>query len=231
MPVTIDSDVARSRSPTTGPSDDRSLSDAVYARTAKVLRKWVATEATDNRGTLREHHLRRHLWKAFSAAGRATTVTAPRGTDTPDIVVDDSVGIKIVSALNQGATGWFRRELHTLGEGYDYLVVFGYGIGDDDRDRWRHLQSSTTPKGIDVRGVSFVDSLDTDDETGTSVWPPLAPETMALLVVTLPLALVGAKLLAEFVLSLETIGASVVVAVALVYLLGASLLGLVLKLL
>lgn len=230
MSTTVDPD-AQSPSPTPerSPPTESPDADAVYRRTVVLLRRWASDEANGAEGTLREHHLRRYLWEELDAAGCGATVTSPRGTDKPDIVVDGTVGVKIVSSLNQGATGWFHRELHTLCEGYDYLVVFGYGIDGEHTDRWRHLQSSVTASDIDLRGITFLDTLDEEVSTPESGRLPVAPETAALLALGTPMALLGARVLAEFVLSLETIGTGLLAAVAMTYLFGTSLLALSLQ--
>ncbi len=211
------------------PPSDRRDADGVYRRTVSLLRRWAGEEVDGGSNRLREHHLRRFLWEELAAAGHGTDVTSPRGTDTPDIVVDGTVGVEIVASLNQGATGWFHRELHTLCEGYDHLVVFGYGIAGDDTDRWRHLQSSVTASDVDLRGISFVDTLEDETTTADSGRLPVAPETAALMTLATPLVLLGARMLYEFVASLETIGTGLLVAVVMVYLLGTSLLAFVLR--
>lgn len=230
MSTTVDPDAASpSPTPERSPPTEGPDADAVYRRTVALLRRWANDEVSGGEGSLREHHLRRYLWKELNAAGCGAPVTSPRGTDTPDIVVDGTVGVEIVASLNQGATGWFHRELHTLCEGYEHLVVFGYGIDGEHTDRWRHLQSSVTASDIDLRGIAFVDTLDDEVPTTDSGRLPVAPETAALIALGTPMALLGARILVEFVVSLETIGTGLLVAVVLVYLLGTSLLAFVLR--
>lgn len=216
----------RRREPSSGTGPDR-----VYERTVALLREWAAAADERSRGGSREHHLRRFLWSELTADGERVSVTSPRGTDTPDIVVDGSVGIEMVSSLNQGATGWFHRELHTLGEGYEHLVVFGNDIDGEHLDRWRHLQSSITHDDVGLRGIAFVDTIDEESGPEGSAGRLVAPETAAILLLSLPIAALAAQLLVDFLLSLETTGSSLVVAVVIVYLVGVSLLGCVLKLL
>ncbi len=230
MATTADADPAGpSPTPERSPPPAEPDGDMVYRRTVALLRRWVRDEISGSESKLREHHLRRYLWGELTAAGCGATVTSPRGTDTPDIVVDGSVGVEILSSLNQGATGWFHRELHMLCEGYDYLVVLGYGIDGEHTDRWRHLQSSVTPGDIDLRGIAFVDTLDDEIPTTDAGGLPVAPETAALLALGTPMALLGARVLIEFVASLDTIGTGLVVAVVLTYLLGTSLLAFTLR--
>jgi len=206
----------------------------VYRHTAALIRRWAETRAddADGEGARRGHHLRSYLWRRLrDALGHPATVVEPRGNDTADVVVEDRVGVKLVSSLNQGASGWFHRELRTLSEGYDYLIVLGYGLDGEHTDLWRNLQTSLTSNDVDAQALTFVDTIEPEETAAESIRPPIAPETAAVALLALPAVVVGTRILAAFALSLDSIGTGLLVAVGLVYLLGASLLGLVLGLL
>lgn len=207
--------------------------DDAYRHTVASIRQWAESRTgADDDGARRGHHLRSYLWRRLSdALGRPATVVEPRGNDTADVVVEERVGVKLVSSLNQGASGWFHRELRTLSEGYDYLIVLGYGLDGEHTDLWRNLQTSLTSEDVDAEALTFVDTIESQGSSEESIRPPVAPETAALALLALPVVVVALRLLAGFVLSLDSIGTGLLVAVGLVYLLGASLLGLVLGLL
>lgn len=224
--------------PTGGPAPSVDASEpsteAVYRRTAALLRRWAETRSSEGEGdgSQREHHLRGYLWRQLSdALDRTATVTQPRGTDTADIVVEERIGVKIVSSLNQGASGWFHRELHTLSEGYDYLVVFGHGLDGEHTDLWRNLQTCISPTDVDAEGLTFVDTIDPDEPSNETTGRAVAPETAAIALLALPAVVIGVQTLAAFALSLDSIGTGLLISVGLVYLVGASLLGVVLGLL
>jgi len=219
--------------PPTVDAPDSSAED-VYRHTAALLRRWAETRADDgdSEGARRGHHLRSYLWRQLSdALDHPATVVEPRGNDTADVVVEDRVGVKLVSSLNQGASGWFHRELRTLSEGYDYLIVLGYGLDAEHTDLWRNLQTSLTSNGVDAEALTFVDTIEPHEPAEESISPAIAPETAAVALLALPAVVVGVRILAAFAFSLDSIGTGLLVAVGLVYLLGASLLGVVLGLL
>jgi len=227
---------ASARTGGSSPSVDASEppTEAVYRRTAALLRRWAETRSSegDGEGSQREHHLRGYLWRQLSdALGHPATVTQPRGTDTAESVLEERIGVKIVSSLNQGASGWFHRELHTLSQGYDYLVVFGHGLDGEHTDLWRNLQTCISPSDVDAEALTFVDTIDADEPSADASGRAVAPETAAVALLALPAVAIGLRTLAAFALSLDSIGTGLLVAVGLVYLVGASLLGLVLGLL
>jgi hypothetical protein len=206
----------------------------VYRHTAALLRRWAEArvDEDDDGSARRGHHLRSYLWRRLSdALDHPADISEPRGTDTADVVVEERVGVKVVSSLNQGASGWFHRELHTLCEGYDYLIVLGYGLDGEHTDLWRNLQTCLTSSNVDAEALTFVDTIEDDEVATESIRPQVAPETAALALLALPAVLVGVRAIATFALSLDSIGLGLLVAVGIVYLLGASLLGVVFGLL
>lgn len=206
----------------------------VYRHTATLLHRWAEARGDEAAGesARRSHHLRSYLWRRLTdALGHPADVSEPRGNDTADVVVEERVGVKVVSSLNQGASGWFHRELRTLSEGYDYLIVLGYGLDGEHTDLWRNLQTSLTSTDVDAEALTFVDTIERNEAATESVRPRIAPETAAVALLALPAVLVGVRALATFALSLDSIGTGLLVAVGIVYLLGASLLGVVLGLL
>ncbi|WP_394741581.1 hypothetical protein [Natronococcus roseus] len=116
----------------------------VYWHVLLALRRWIdGSEKKSER--IAERSLRRSIRRDLRAAGHpnaADSVLRPKRTGYCDIVVNGRIGVKIVHNLTRRSREWMHKQLRSLLQEYDYLVLYGHQISAETIDVWRQLKRS-----------------------------------------------------------------------------------------
>lgn len=142
---------ARLNERTTADSDRET--EHVYWHVLLALRRWIDGSEEKSEAAA-ERSLRRSIGRGLRATGHpnaADSVLRPKRTGYCDIVVDERIGVKIVHNLTRRSREWMHKQLRSLLQEYDYLLLYGHQISAETIDVWRQLKRSLVRSSSDDR--------------------------------------------------------------------------------
>lgn len=144
----------------------RNADDAVFEAVSRGVVEWSQrddlTETAQNVQYQLRGYLRRHLRRA-GFHDVADAISLPRQSKGCDLVIDDRIGIIIVSSLNDGSKEWIHKVLRSLFQKYDYLIVYGHQISSEFTDLWRQITRSIRRRERDGKQVAVHGTFDVQE--------------------------------------------------------------------
>lgn len=130
--------MARSPTDSAPPSGHHGL----YKEVVRGLDAWVTEYEIGTQTTVKQNlrsFIRQYL-RTTSYRRFADTVSIPKRTANCDIIIDDSIGIKLVHDLNSGSKEWMHKQLRSIFQNFDYLIVYGHQIAQKHLDTWYQIK-------------------------------------------------------------------------------------------
>ncbi|MDS0475284.1 hypothetical protein [Natrinema sp. 1APR25-10V2] len=130
------------RSPVDRPiSTDR---DGLCNEVVRGFETWIDRYDTGSQEYVR-YSLRRFIRQYLrdtSYQPFAETISVPKRTAKCDLVIDDSIGVKIIHNLNAGSKEWIHKQLRSIFQNYDHLIIYGHQIAPAHLDIWYQIKRS-----------------------------------------------------------------------------------------
>ncbi|WP_254761853.1 hypothetical protein [Natrinema marinum] len=122
------------------PTDRDGLRDEVV----RGVETWIDRYDTGSQEYVR-YSLRRFIrqyLRETSHSPFADSISIPKRTAKCDLVIDDCIGVKIIHNLNAGSKEWIHKQLRSIFQNYDHLIIYGHQIAPEHLDIWYQIKRS-----------------------------------------------------------------------------------------
>lgn len=127
---------------------------------AMDLADWVRTHSTSRTAGHFRSDLRRYL-RRYAGTWQDQTLSVDHATGARgvDYVVGDQLAIVLIESITEGSNHWLYRELGTIGQQYEYVVVIGNDLTEEHVDVWRSLERRMTNRSSSTYRFLATDEL------------------------------------------------------------------------
>ncbi|ELZ09350.1 hypothetical protein C479_11030 [Halovivax asiaticus JCM 14624] len=136
---------------------------------AMDLADWVRSQSTSQTASRFRSDLRRYLRRYVGTWHDQTlSVDHATGARGVDYVVGDQIAIVLIESITEGSNHWLYRELGTIGQQYEYVVVIGNDLTEEHVDIWRSLARRMTNRSSSTFRFLAADELLVQSQVATS---------------------------------------------------------------
>ncbi|WP_408957380.1 hypothetical protein [Natrinema sp. 74] len=161
--------MSHSGHPTSGRSTnqspvDQSIStdrDGLRDEVVRGFETWIDTYDTGSREYVR-YSLRRFIrqyLRGTSYQPFAETISIPKRTGNCDLVIDDCIAVKIIHNLNGGSKEWIHKQLRSIFQNYDHLIIYGHQIAPEHLDIWYQIKRSLGRRSSRQESISVLQTV------------------------------------------------------------------------
>ncbi|WP_247729963.1 hypothetical protein [Halovivax limisalsi] len=104
------------------------------------LYSWIRSRPPRTNDARFRSDLRRYLRRYVGNwADQELNVDHTGGARGVDYVVGDEIAIVLIETITEGSNQWLYRELGSISQQYEYVVVIGHNLAEEHVDVWRSL--------------------------------------------------------------------------------------------